>query len=153
MNYKLGEIITLPIVVLVTIMAQPRLQFAMSIDGLLPPLFGQVDESGNLWFGTLVSGVLMVVIATLVPFAYLDDLISAGILLAFSLTDASVVLLRCESPKRNPFLLQKLLFAFNVFSLFMGLLLKFGMENFIFKAMTGINIMCLAIMTLAIVKF
>eukprot|EP00557_Chaetoceros_sp_GSL56_P009906 CAMPEP_0176482260 /NCGR_PEP_ID=MMETSP0200_2-20121128/3279_1 /TAXON_ID=947934 /ORGANISM="Chaetoceros sp., Strain GSL56" /LENGTH=429 /DNA_ID=CAMNT_0017878561 /DNA_START=362 /DNA_END=1648 /DNA_ORIENTATION=- len=45
----LGELITLPIVVLVTIMAQPRLQYAMSKDGLLPPIFTQLDDSGNLW--------------------------------------------------------------------------------------------------------
>jgi len=91
---QLGEIITLPLVVLVTIMAQPRLQYAMSIDGLLPPIFSSVDKSGNLWYGTLFSGTLMVVIATVVPFTYLDDLISAGILVAFSMTDASVLLLR-----------------------------------------------------------
>lgn len=120
----LGELITLPIVVLVTIMAQPRLQYAMSSDGLLPPIFAQVDDSGNLWWGTLVAGSVCVIIATCVPFTYLNDLISAGILLAFNMTDASVIILRQTDQASQPYLLGKLLFLFNVLSFTMGLLLK-----------------------------
>lgn len=51
----------LPIVVLVTIMAQPRLCYAMSVDGLLPPIFTEMDSSGNLRGGTFIAGVVMVV--------------------------------------------------------------------------------------------
>jgi amino acid transporter len=32
----IGEIVTLPLVVLISFIAQPRLQFAMAQDGLLP---------------------------------------------------------------------------------------------------------------------
>jgi len=127
----LGEIITLPLVVLVTIMAQPRLQYAMSIDGLLPPIFAHVDSTGNLWHGTLISGTIMVVIATCVPFTYLDDLISAGILVAFSMTDASVILIRHQSPEyaagttttTTPYWLEIMLCLFNVLSFVQGLVL------------------------------
>ncbi|CAN0420310.1 unnamed protein product [Discosporangium mesarthrocarpum] len=38
----MGELFTLPLVVLVSFMAQPRLLFAMSKDGLLPPVFSEV---------------------------------------------------------------------------------------------------------------
>lgn len=87
-----GEVLTLPVVVLISLMAQPRLTLEMARDGLLPnSLFG------NLWAGTLVSGITMTVIATFVPFTFLDDVIGAGILLAFSLTNSSLVLLRTET--------------------------------------------------------
>jgi amino acid transporter len=109
-----GEVVTLPIVVLITLMAQPRLQYALAEDGLLPPWFAEVDHQGNLKNGTLAAGVVMTLIATCVPFTYLNDLISAGILVAFTMTDCSVVLLRLESPDESPLFLEKLLVAFNV---------------------------------------
>eukprot|EP00979_Chaetoceros_neogracilis_P002867 scaffold472_cov213-Chaetoceros_neogracile.AAC.2 len=128
-------------------MAQPRLQFAMARDGLLPPLFMQMDETGNLWWGTLISGILCVSVATCIPFTYLNDLISAGILLAFSLTDASVIILRQTSPTSKPFLLQKLLFAFNLLSFTMGLLLQLGSEGIAGQALSGCNFIALMVIT------
>lgn len=121
---KLGELLTLPIVVLVTIMAQPRLQLAMAGDGLIPPIFSEIDSKGNLWYGTLFSGTLMVAIATCVPFTYLNDLISAGILVAFTMTDMSLILLRHESPVHNPSLLETLLGWFNLLSFALGICLR-----------------------------
>ena len=120
----IGELVTLPIVVLVSIMAQPRLQFAMAVDGLLPPFFGRIDEHGNLWHGTLISGFVMVVIATCVPFTMLDDLISAGTLLAFSLTDTCILLIRHSSPRGHPRFLEKLIGCFYILALSFGLLIK-----------------------------
>jgi amino acid transporter len=55
----------------------------MAQDGLLPPIFSKVDEFGNLKWGTFLAGACMVFTATFVPFGYLDDLISVGILVAF----------------------------------------------------------------------
>jgi amino acid transporter len=108
-----GEVVTLPVVVLISLMAQPRLLLSMTVDGLLPRVFGSVDVHGNLWGGTLISGVAMTTIATLVPFTYLDDLISAGILVAFSMTNSCLVLLRCQSPADHPGLLERLLLIYN----------------------------------------
>lgn len=124
----LGEIITLPVVVMLTVMAQPRLQFAMAIDGLLPPIFAKIDDHGNLFFGTLIAGIIMIVISALIPFTYLNDLISAGILVAFSLTDCSVLILRHESPE--PMLLEKNLLLFNLLSFTLGLLIQFESSGF-----------------------
>lgn len=109
----IGEIMTLPVVVLISLMAQPRLTHSMAVDGLLPKLFRNVDASGNLKQGTLVSGVLMTILATAVPFTVLDDLISAGILVAFSMTNSCLVLLRCESPLIWDGLLEQLLILYN----------------------------------------
>lgn len=105
-------------------MAQPRLQYAMALDGLLPPIFSEMDQSGNLIVGTRIAGIIMTIIATVVPFVYLDDLVSAGILLAFTMTDASVVLIRQSSPSCNPFLLERLMVWFHILSLLSGFLLK-----------------------------
>lgn len=38
----IGELVTLPLVVLVSFMAQPRLLYAMAKDGLLPGMFAEV---------------------------------------------------------------------------------------------------------------
>ena len=108
-----GEILTLPVVVLISLMAQPRLTLSMAVDGLLPRIFGTVDASGNLRGGTLVSGVCMTIISTFVPFTYLDDLISAGILFAFCMTNSCLVLLRCQSPLHQSYLLEVLLVVYN----------------------------------------
>jgi APA family basic amino acid/polyamine antiporter len=97
----LGEIVTLPIVILVTIMAQPRLQYAMAVDGLLPSIFERMDADGNLIAGTCVAGGIMTVIATLVPFDKLNDMISCAVLCVLSLTDTSVVMLWHE-PATDP---------------------------------------------------
>ena len=121
---QIGELAVLPLVVLVTIMAQPRLNYTMALDGVLPNIFARVDDKGNLTSGTKIAGAVMIAIATVVPFAYLDDLISSGILVAFTLTDTSVILVRQTSPSDNPSLLGQLLVAFQFLSLLCGFLLR-----------------------------
>lgn len=97
----LGEIVTLPIVILVTICAQPRLQYAMAVDGLLPSLFEDIDADGNMFTGTCIAGGIMTIVATFVPFEHLNDMISCAVLCALSLTDTSVVMLWHE-PANDP---------------------------------------------------
>ena len=115
-----GEVLTLPVVVLISLLAQPRLMYSMSEDGILPELFSRTNDEGNLFVGTLIAGVGMTLVAALVPFTYLDDLISAGILVAFSMTDSSLVLLRRSSP--TPGHLERCLIAYNGFCLVTSLL-------------------------------
>ncbi|KAI2498658.1 Amino acid permease [Fragilaria crotonensis] len=93
-----GEIMTLPVVVLLSLMAQPRLQYALAKDGLLPQVFARLDDQGNLRSGTWIAGTVMSIVAGCVPFSFLDDLISAGILVSFCMTNTCLVLMRCESP-------------------------------------------------------
>jgi amino acid transporter len=92
-----GEVITLPVVVLISLLAQPRLCAAMARDNLLPEIFGRTDDRGNLFWSTILSGIPMTIVATVVPFSYLDDCISVGILIAFNMTNSSLILMRCES--------------------------------------------------------
>ncbi len=99
----IGEIVVLPLVVLLSILSQTRLFFAMSQDNLLPSLFGKISFSrpltscctkgtgkekvGNLTTSLSICGLIILLLALFVPFEYLDDLVSAGALLLFSLTD------------------------------------------------------------------
>ena len=91
-----GELITLTVVVLVGFVAQPRLQFAMAEDGLLPSIFARVTKSGNLFWGTLIGGLFAIIIAGWVPFSYITDLISAGCLLSFQLTNTACALVHAD---------------------------------------------------------
>jgi APA family basic amino acid/polyamine antiporter len=110
-----GEIITLPLVVLICLMLQTRLQYAVARDGLLPTLFHEVHK-GSPVKGTVAAGILMTLISLLVPFTYLNDFISAGILVAFSATNSSLIFIRLESPNGQPFYLEKMISLFHVFS-------------------------------------
>jgi len=98
----LGEIATLPIVVLITTMVQPRLLYAMAQDGLLPGWFACIDDKGNLWNGTLFGGTIMTLVATFVPFAHLNDIISCAALSALSMTDTSLLFCWYDAPSHSP---------------------------------------------------
>mmetsp|Transcript_2678 Transcript_2678/g.5738 ORF Transcript_2678/g.5738 Transcript_2678/m.5738 type:complete len:683 (-) Transcript_2678:198-2246(-) len=124
-----GEVFTLPVVVLISVIIQPRLQFALAEDGLIPQMFGELDSTGNPKKGTLFAGVIMTLFATFVPFHYLDDFVSAGILLAFTITNSSLVIMRRRSPESSPFLLEKLLAWFNLNSFLLSLTLSHGMNS------------------------
>lgn len=148
---SLGELVFLPLVVLVALMAQPRLTFALACDGLMPSWFGQVDDSGNMLNGTLFAGVLMTIIASFVRLQYLNDFISAGVLVAFSMTNSSLVLLRYESPDDSPGLLEKLLLGFNAICFVSSLLLTHTCTSTIGRIITVLS--CLsALMTCILIK-
>ena len=97
----LGELVSLPLVVLISFLAQPRLQYALALDGLLPRRFAQLDARGNLAFGIITSGVLCVGLALTVPFDWLDDVISAAVLCSFNLINASLIVLRKGRRRRE----------------------------------------------------
>ena len=91
---SIGELITLPVVTLISFLAQPRLQFAMAEDGLLPQIFSQLDSRGNLLNSIVITGIICTLIALFVPFTNLNDMISAGIMISFSMTNSSLILIR-----------------------------------------------------------
>ena len=119
-----GEVFTMPIIVLIGLMAQPRLQYALANDGLMPPLFAHTDSYGNLRNGTLAAGFVMIIIATCVPFTYLDDFISAGILVAFSMTASILLLMRYRSPPDRPHLIRYLVASYNACAFLTAILLR-----------------------------
>jgi hypothetical protein len=58
----------------------------------------------------------MTIFATFVPFSYLDDFVAAGILVAFTVTNCSLIVMRRRSPESQPNLLRSLLAWFNLFA-------------------------------------
>jgi APA family basic amino acid/polyamine antiporter len=90
-------------------------------DGLLPEIFGRLDSKGNLKWGGVLSGIPMTLIATFVPFALLDDSISVGILVAFCMTNTSLILMRCEAPVDKPHWLPNSLALYHVLAFLMGI--------------------------------
>ncbi len=96
---KLGALAGLFSVILVNLMAQPRIFFAMSRDGFLPPAFGRIHPRFRTpHVTTTITGVLVALTAALFPINVLGQLVSMGTLLAFAIVCAGVVLLRRTDP-------------------------------------------------------
>lgn len=95
----LGAIAGLSSVILVMLMGQPRIFYAMSKDGLLPPVFGRVHRKYQTpHVGTIIVGVVAAVMAGALPLDFLGDLVSMGTLLAFATVSAGVLILRYTRP-------------------------------------------------------
>uniref|UniRef100_A0AAV1TZI9 Cationic amino acid transporter C-terminal domain-containing protein n=1 Tax=Peronospora matthiolae TaxID=2874970 RepID=A0AAV1TZI9_9STRA len=92
-----GEVLTMPITSFIAFLAQPRVQYAMAKDGLLPKVFADVDGNGTLFRGTLLSGMGATALALFVPFNVLWNVISLGILVAFNLTNSSLLMVRATT--------------------------------------------------------
>jgi APA family basic amino acid/polyamine antiporter len=96
---KLGALAGLFSVILVNLMAQPRIFFAMSRDGFLPPAFGRIHPRFRTpYVTTMITGVLVAITAALFPIGVLGQLVSMGTLLAFAIVCAGVLVLRRTDP-------------------------------------------------------
>lgn len=105
---KIAAIAGLSSVILVMLMGQPRIFFTMSKDGLLPPVFSKVHPRFKTpYISTIVTGVVAMSIAGVLPISILGELVSIGTLLAFIIVCLSVMVLRktkpdVERPFRTP---------------------------------------------------
>jgi APA family basic amino acid/polyamine antiporter len=106
---KIAAIAGLSSVILVMLMGQPRIFFAMSKDGLLPPVFSKVHKKYKTpYVSTLITGFFAMIIAGVMPIHLLGELVSIGTLLAFAIVCISIVVLRktkpdLQRPFRTPF--------------------------------------------------
>jgi APA family basic amino acid/polyamine antiporter len=102
-----GAVIVIGLVstLLVTLLGQVRIFFAMARDGLLPSAFMSVHPRLRTpHVGTLVTGILAAMIAGMFPLHLLGELISIGTLLAFAIVCVGVVVLRRRRPElHRPF--------------------------------------------------
>jgi APA family basic amino acid/polyamine antiporter len=102
---KIGAIAGLSSVILVMLLGQPRIFYAMSKDGLLPPVFSSVHPRFRTpWLAQIFTGVVAMLVAGLFPISLLGELVSIGTLLAFVIVCAGVFVLRFTDPGiKRPF--------------------------------------------------
>jgi APA family basic amino acid/polyamine antiporter len=102
---KLGAIAGMTSVMLVMMLGQPRIFYAMSRDGLLPKFFRKVHPTHKTpYIGTLITGTLAALIGGLFPVTILGELVSIGTLLAFTTVCIGVLVLRYTRPDlKRPF--------------------------------------------------
>jgi len=86
-------------VLLVTLLGQVRIFYAMGRDGLLPPAFAKIHPKYcTPYVGSLVTGIGAALFAGLFPLDLLGDLVSIGTLLAFAVVSLGVIVLRKTMP-------------------------------------------------------
>jgi basic amino acid/polyamine antiporter, APA family len=96
---SLGALAGLTTVVLILMMGQSRVLFAMSRDRLLPGWLSTVHPRYRTpWVISLLTGVVVAVIATFVPLSTLADMVNIGTLFAFVLVSLGVIVLRRTRP-------------------------------------------------------
>jgi APA family basic amino acid/polyamine antiporter len=95
-----AAIIALPTVILAFLFGQSRIFFAMARDGLLPRSLSVVSSRGTPVRITLVTAVLVAILAGLVPLDEIAALANAGTLLAFCAVAVCMLVMRRREPDR-----------------------------------------------------
>nr|WP_275941614.1 amino acid permease [Planosporangium mesophilum] len=96
---SLGAICGITTVILVLMLGQTRVFFAMSRDGLLPPVVGKVHPRfGTPWVITIITCAVVAALAGFIPLSELSELTSIGTLFAFVVVSIGVVVLRRTRP-------------------------------------------------------
>lgn len=94
-----GAVISVFSVTLVVLYGQTRVLFAMSRDGMLPPIFSRVNpHTLTPTANTVIVAACVAAIAAFVPSSVLWDLTSMGTLIAFTVVSAGVIILRYRRP-------------------------------------------------------
>jgi APA family basic amino acid/polyamine antiporter len=102
---SLGAVVAMTAVLLVFQVGQPRILYAMARDGLLPPAFARVHGRFRTpAFGTVLTGVFVGVMPSLLTQSQALELTNIGTLFAFLLVALGVIALRVRDPARpRPF--------------------------------------------------
>ena len=96
---KIGAIAGMFSVMLVNLLAQPRIFFSMARDGLLPSWAAKVHPRfGTPHVTTMITGVIVAIAAATLPLNVLGQLVSMGTLLAFGIVCVGVLVLRRTDP-------------------------------------------------------
>jgi basic amino acid/polyamine antiporter, APA family len=102
---ELGALAGLATVMLVMLLGQSRVFYSMSRDGLLWPWASKIHPRFRTpYLSSMVVGLFVAVLATLVPLSVLDEMTSVGTLLAFVLVSIGVMIMRRTHPQlHRPF--------------------------------------------------
>ncbi len=99
---ELGAIAGLATVMLVMLLGQSRVFYSMSRDGLLWPWASKIHPRFRTpYLSSIIVGLFVALLATLVPLSVLDEMTSVGTLLAFVLVSAGVWVMRRTHPDLN----------------------------------------------------
>jgi len=95
---SIGALAGLTTVVIVLMLGQTRVLFAMARDGLIPRKLAQTGEHGTPVRITLIVGLVVAVTAAVFPIDKLEEMVNIGTLFAFVLVSAGVIVLRRSRP-------------------------------------------------------
>ncbi|MCX0269498.1 amino acid permease [Nocardia zapadnayensis] len=95
---SIGALAGLTTVVMVMLLGQTRVLFAMSRDGLVPRGLARTGERGTPVRITVIVGVVCAILAGFVKFGTLEEMVNIGTLFAFLLVSIGVVVLRRTRP-------------------------------------------------------
>jgi APA family basic amino acid/polyamine antiporter len=96
---SLAILIGLTVVVMILVLGQSRVAFAMSRDHLLPPWFSQVHRTFRTPHRiTIITGLAAAILAFFLPLVTLGALVNIGTLAAFVLVSIGVIVLRRTRP-------------------------------------------------------
>jgi APA family basic amino acid/polyamine antiporter len=96
----LGALAGLTTVMMILMLGQSRVAFAMSRDGLLPRWLSTVHPRfGTPYRITIIVGVVVAALAGFIPLEELAELVNIGTLFAFVLVSTAVIVLRRTRPE------------------------------------------------------
>lgn len=96
---NIGAVVGLASVVLVLLLGQSRVFYAMSRDGLFFKVFSRIHPRFRTpWLGTITTGIFAALLAGIVPLGILGELVSIGTLLAFVIVCVGTLVLRRRAP-------------------------------------------------------
>jgi APA family basic amino acid/polyamine antiporter len=99
MLVELGAIAGLTSVMVVMMMAQPRIFYAMANDGLLPPFARKIHPRFRTpHITSLITGVVVALASGFTPINVLGQMVSIGTLMAFVIVSIAIVFLRKTQP-------------------------------------------------------
>jgi APA family basic amino acid/polyamine antiporter len=105
MLVELGAIAGLSSVMVVMMMAQPRIFYSMANDGLLPPFAKKIHPKFRTpHITSIITGVAVSIASGFTPIGILGEMVSIGTLMAFVIVSVGIIFLRRQRPElERPF--------------------------------------------------